>query len=329
MEALKKEIRLYSSYRENIKTIYFGGGTPSLLKPAEIGEIIEEIYRIYNVSGDAEITLEANPTGLDGRRAKQYLSAGVNRLSIGVQSLNNEELQMLGRVHTAEEAEAAIGCVMEHFENFSVDLIYAIPGQSPALLLKSIEKIKDYEVPHISAYELTIDEHTPLGKKVQEGRIKALSDDEKAELFWTVHNALDEYIHYEISNYAIEGFQCRHNLAYWQREDYLGFGPSAHGLIKNRRYENVDDLGEYLRLIKNGNPPLKSSTILNEEEIREEKVFLGLRTIYGVRLSELHVDEETLKTLKNNGLIEMDNQRLYLTPKGMLLSNSVIVKLLN
>ncbi|RMG73142.1 MAG: radical SAM family heme chaperone HemW, partial [Nitrospirae bacterium] len=324
----KKEISLYSDYKDEIETIYIGGGTPSLLSASEVGEILERVFCNFNVARGAEITLEANPNSLDGRFAKELRKAGINRLSIGVQSLSDDELTLLGRLHNASEAEQAMACVMEHFENFSVDIIYAIPGQSSETLKKTLRIVKEHEVPHISAYELTLEEHTELARMAQKGLLKPLTEDEKVSLYWTVVEELGDYLHYEISNYALKGFQCRHNRGYWLRKNYLGFGPSAHGLIDRRRYENHRALKDYLEAIKAGKRPVNKTISLTENQIREERVFLGLRTSDGVRLDEYEFNKSTLSMLNQEGLIVKENGRIRLTERGMLLSNRVISELL-
>ncbi len=328
LQTLKKEISLYSDYKAEIETIYFGGGTPSLLSAAEVAEILEEIHRNFSVGENPEVTLEANPGKLDGRLAMEYLKAGINRLSIGVQSLSDDELRTLGRTHDSQQAQQAIACVMEHFENFSVDIIYGIPGQSVNSLKKTLRIIKDHEVPHVSAYELTIEEHTEMAEMIRKGFLQQQTEEEKVKLYWTVVEELNDYIHYEVSNYAFSGFQCRHNMGYWMRKDYIGLGPSAHGLVGNIRYENATNLSDYLKLIDENKSPVIIKKRLSEKEITEETVFLGLRTVTGVSLNDYGFKKDTLAELAKDGFVMINNNQVMLTDKGLLLSNRIIAELL-
>jgi len=328
LQALKKELSLYSDYRAEIETIYFGGGTPSLLSVSEVVGVLEAIHRFFRITQNPEITLEANPGTLDGRVAREYLRAGINRLSVGVQSFSDDELRTLGRIHYSHQSRQAVACVKEHFENFSVDIIYGISGQSVDSLKKTLRIIKEFEVPHVSAYELTVEEHTEMAEMIRKGIFRQQTEEEKVALYWTVAEELDNYLHYEISNYAVKGFQCRHNMGYWLRKDYLGFGPSAHGLINRKRYENIKDVEKYIHLIEDGKKPIKKVKTLSDREIKEERVFLGLRTSRGVELDAYDFNKETLSTLSNDGLILIEDGRVRLTDRGMLLSNKVISELL-
>ncbi len=328
LSSLKKEISLYAGYKEEIETIYFGGGTPSLLSASEIDRILQCLIKHFRISENPEITLEANPGRLDGRVAREYLKAGINRLSIGVQSLSDNELRTLGRIHDSQQASQAIACVMEHFENFSVDIIYGIPGQSVNSLKKTLCIIKDHEVPHVSAYELTIEEHTVMAEMIRKGFLQQQTEEEKVKLYWTVVEELKDYTHYEVSNYSKEGFQCRHNMGYWLRREYLGFGPSAHGLAGDKRYRNLPDIERYINALDEGIRPVEDYQSLSERQKREERVFLGLRTNEGIGIEDYDFNRDTLKALRDEGLLLIENGRLRLTDRGMLLSNRVIAELL-
>lgn len=233
----------------NVKTIYFGGGTPNFLPNEDLKKIMDSINETYQIDEQAEITIEINP---EFSNSIEDLSAlrkiGFNRLSIGIQSLNDDELKTLGRIHNAETAIKCVKNAQKVFENISVDIIYAIPGQSKQSLLKTITKICNLKPEHISAYNLTAEEGTPYDTMLKSGILKAQDESSELDYFYSIHNTLKEYgyHHYEISNYALAGKNSKHNSTYWTDQDYLGIGPSAHSRIGDYRYAFHPDLKSFI-----------------------------------------------------------------------------------
>jgi len=257
VHALVREVALRAGYLEGeeVETIYFGGGTPSLLSAGEAESIINAIRSSYRVTDDPEITLEVNPDDVFEGYFGSLKKAGVNRISLGVQSWDDNRLRFLGRRHdAAQSAQALELSFREGIDNVSVDLIYGIPGMTAADLKSDLEKTFTFPVTHISAYHLTIEDGTPLGKKKREGKLKE-TDEETSSLMFTVLGSLcreHSFIHYEISNFALEGFISRHNSSYWRQVPYLGLGPSAHSFDRRSRQWNVSDVKKYIKSVRSG-----------------------------------------------------------------------------
>jgi oxygen-independent coproporphyrinogen-3 oxidase len=329
LKALLKEIET-TTYKKKSSSIYLGGGTPSLLKPEEIHLIINALYKKFNIENNAEITLEANPGALNLNRLNDYKLTGINRLSIGIQSLNDDELKILGRIHSPEEAINTLRAVSQNFDNFSVDIIYGIPYQNRKALANTLQILSTFDIPHISLYELTYHENTRLYENLKSGLIEPLSDDEVADLYLYSCDFFDKknYIHYEISNFSLEGYQCIHNLNYWLRGDYVGFGPSAHSLIDNVRSYNVSDVTTYIEKVERTGSACMQNIILSEMEIIEEEIMLGLRTSYGIDRKKYSFSQDIIESLERNGFIKYTPHRITLTHRGMLVSNSIIIMLL-
>ncbi len=329
LRTLLKEIDA-CTYKKKCRSIYLGGGTPSLLRPEEIQLILDTLYRKFSFEDTIEITLEANPGILDLKRLKDYRLAGINRLSLGIQSLNGNELRILGRIHSPEEAINTLRAVSQTFGNFSVDLIYGIPGQSRQTLNHTLQTISTFDIPHVSLYELSYHENTKLYDSIKKGIIEPVSDDEVAGLYLYCCDLLckKNYLHYEISNFSFEGYQCIHNLNYWLRGDYIGFGPSAHSMIDNVRFCNVSDISAYIEKIEKNGTACIQKTILSEMDIIEEEIMLGLRTSYGIDRRKYSFSQDIINRLERGGFILTRADRLSLTHKGMLVSNTIIIMLL-
>ena len=336
MTALCKELEMRKEYIGKLCGIYIGGGTPSILKGKDIATIMDKIRSTCHISAAAEITSEANPGTLTESGIKGMLNAGINRISIGVQSLSDKELSLLGRMHDAAEAIAAVTTARKGgFENISLDLIYGIPGQDLISWKRTLEKIVSLHSEHISAYELTPEKNTVLYEQLEKGRLHLPDEDEVAEMYYTAIDILTEagYKHYEISNFALPNLQCRHNLNYWDRGEYLGIGAGAHSFLNGRRISNICDVRQYIHDVELGALPIAEETLLTRREEIEETLFLGLRKTDGFDIELIPADitehlKEALDDLSHQGLLDLSGGHIKLTRKGLIICNSVIVRLM-
>jgi len=340
-ECLKKEIEFYAlkeSEGREIISIYFGGGTPSLMHPGYIQGLIETIKRNFNVRPEAEISLETNPGTVDKSKLADFRRAGVNRLSIGVQSFNNSELKFLTRIHNAALAEGTVYYALDSgIENVNIDLIFNLPDQSDEIWRSNLEKAISLPVKHISAYSLILEPGTILNKMVIDGKAKIQNNSFDAGLYEYAINFLEKhgFSQYEVSNFAKEGFECVHNNAYWKYKDYLSFGASAHSFIGNKRWWNYSGLSFYLKsVIEKGNAEA-GAEYLNGEQMLQEYVMLALRS-GGIELNEFYslfgkkwIEEnrKELSLLNENGLIIYSSEKIKLTKKGYLLCDEILSRL--
>ena len=336
MTALCKELEMRKEYIGKLCGIYIGGGTPSILKEKDIATIMDKIRSTCHISAAAEITSEANPGTLTESGIKGMLNAGINRISIGVQSLSDKELSLLGRMHDAAEAIAAVTTARKGgFGNISLDLIYGIPGQDLISWKRTLQKIVSLYPEHISAYELTPEKNTVLYEQLEKGRLHLPDEDEVAEMYYTAIDILTEagYKHYEISNFALPNLQCRHNLNYWDRGEYLGIGAGAHSFLNGRRISNICDVRQYIHDVELGALPIAEETLLTHREEIEETLFLGLRKTDGFDIELIPADitehlKEALDDLSHQGLLDLSGGHIKLTRKGLIICNSVIVRLM-
>lgn len=341
VQALITEMSLRLRYLEGeeVGTIYFGGGTPSLLPVMWIDSIIKAIRSGFKVSDDAEITLEVNPDDVFEGYFHSLKKIGVNRISLGVQSWNDKRLRYLGRRHSAEQSAQALDlCFREGISNVSADLIYGIPGMTTAELRVDMEKTFAFPVTHLSAYHLTIEEGTRLGKMKQEGKLKETDEDNSSDQFTTLGKVCREhgFIHYEISNFAREGFISRHNSSYWRQVPYLGLGPAAHSFDRRSRQWNISDVKKYIKSINSGEVPFEKEE-LDRLTIFNEYVMTSLRTMWGIDLDhvEKFYDKELHDYLVNlsgkyitYGLMRREKNTLALTDQGKMISDNIIAELL-
>jgi oxygen-independent coproporphyrinogen-3 oxidase len=335
IRALCNELTLRKDLATPLDTVYIGGGTPSLLGAALFSGLFDCISDTCIISSEAEITVEANPGTVDSNTLDVLLSRGANRLSIGVQSFQDSELKTLGRIHTADEAERAIAVVKSSgFINISLDLMYGIPGQSMSSWKDSLAKAVRSAPTHISAYQLTPEKKTPLYGLLSSGRLDLLDEDLIIDMY---HYAIDflgahGYGHYEVSNFALPGRACRHNLNYWNRGEYAGVGAGAHSFIDSSRFYNTGDVTEYVAELSAGRLPKTQEKTLTAGEAIQECIFLGLRKTTGICLSDLLLSTVDItaasQDLARQGYLNIDDGYLHLTRQGMLVSNMVIVKLL-
>ena len=357
IDALCQELYLKKDFSTTLKSIYIGGGTPSLLPNDCFRQLFNCLRNNFNFSSSAEITVEANPGTINESKINTMLSLGVNRLSIGIQSFNNDELKTLGRIHSSEDASRSIEIIKkEGINNFSVDLMYGIPGQTMDSWHNSISTTVGLSPTHISAYELTPEENTPLYKLIKSHKINMPDEELILEMY---NHAIDYfascgYEHYEISNFALPGFKCMHNLNYWDRGEYIGVGTGAHSFINGRRSNNTKDITRYVEDLNNGIIPEIESAKPTSAEALKEFIFLGLRKTEGININELppfipplprgdiHTSIANLtrgnigeynslldasKELIDEGYLEINRGYLALTRKGIVISNTIIVRL--
>lgn len=333
-DALCKELVLKKDFAEELKTIYIGGGTPTILPDECFRQLFTCLQNNYSFASSHEITVEANPGTIDKSKIGAMLSLGVNRLSIGVQSFNDDELKTLGRIHTSDEALKAIEAIKNSgIKNFSIDLIYGIPGQTMNTWEETLSKAVGLSPAHISSYELTPEKDTPLYGLIQSGEIKMPDE----ELVLSMYNYAIDYLaskgyeHYEISNFALHGFKCLHNLNYWERGEYIGAGAGAHSFIRGFRSKNTDDIRRYIKDLNKGTIPEAESAEIKRDDAIKEFIFLNLRKTEGINLAKaealgLNMPGVCMELIED-GYLEIKGDYLRLSRKGIVIANAIIVKL--
>ena len=337
--ALAKEIQMRKSEFEDdpefsgVETIYFGGGTPSRLQIADLRLQMDSIYKNYKVAENPEITVEANPDDL----SEEYLIAlseiGINRLSIGIQSFFEDDLQMMNRAHNSAEAKKCLEMATQYFDNISLDLIYGIPGMSNEKWKQNIETALSFGIPHISSYALTVEPKTALNKLIQTGKIAKPKDEVAQEHFEILVEILEanEFIHYELSNFGKSTYFSKNNSAYWLGKRYIGIGPSAHSYNGSSRSWNVSNNSVYLKSIHENKLPCEAE-ILSKTDRYNEYIMTGLRTIWGVSLYKIDLEfgkeylnylEKQVQKFIENGLVSIENHTLKTTSKGKFLTDGI------
>ncbi|MBD0332859.1 MAG: radical SAM family heme chaperone HemW [Chitinophagaceae bacterium] len=337
IDAIIKEIELQKDYLkgEIVHTIYFGGGTPSLLSTEDYQLLIGTIQKYHQIDNDPEATLEANPDDITEAKLQAWKDIGINRLSIGIQSFFEQELQWMNRAHSAQLAIRSLLLSMKYFHNISVDLIYGSPLLTDEIWAHNVQTALSYNIPHLSCYALTIEEKTPLHKQIMSNQNPNIDADKQARQFTLLMKWLHDagYEHYEISNFAKQNFRSRHNSNYWKGEKYLGLGPSAHSYNGFRRQWNVANNNNYIISINNGVIPFEHEELTNEKRLNEY-IMISLRTSEGMDLQvvEKNWGGETRKLIEKksslfNGLIHYQNSVMKLTDKGMLLADRIASEL--
>ena len=342
INALLQEISIQQHFidiNEQIETIYFGGGTPSLLSPKELHDIFDAIHEKFKIEPHAEITLEANPDDINDNALKTWMSAGVNRLSLGVQSFNEKELQWMNRSHTAAQSIQSIDIIQNAgMTNFSVDLIFGSPSSSDSDIERNASLIIDKKIPHISCYALTVENKTALFKQISSGKSEGVDAEKQASHFLLLSDLLANkgYEHYEISNYALPNFRSKHNSSYWKGKPYHGFGPSAHSFDgQNKRRWNISNNMDYIKILSNQQIPFEEE-ILTDTQRLNEYIMTSLRTTEGIDTGnvvskfgeanlkalltkcEKHIQTEKIKTEKDN---------IVLTREGKLFADGIAADL--
>lgn len=344
IEALKQEIKTNTEdvSKYEISTIYIGGGTPSYIESKHIGEILKIIKQKYNVSKNAEITIEVNPGTVTQEKLRSYAESGINRISIGLQSCNNNLLKIIGRIHTYEDFLSTYKLAREvSFKNINVDLMIGLPNQTLEDVKKSLNEIIKLNPEHISVYSLIVEEGTPIEKKIVKGELELPNEELERKEYWEVKRTLENsgYKHYEISNFAKSGYESKHNLNCWEQKEYLGFGVAAHSYMNGVRYSNVEHIEEYLKkelgsekceVGKNTSNIIHE--IQTEENKKKEYMLLGLRKIDGIKISSFKNKfgcnpimefKNELNKLVQEKLIEIDLDQIKLTKRGIDLANIV------
>lgn len=316
-------------------TVFIGGGTPSLLSAQDISIIFEALQKAFCIQKDAEITLEANPGTISREKAEAWKSLGINRVSIGLQAAQDRLLQSMGRVHTRNMFLESIGLIGDiGIKNINADIIFGIPGQSMGDWLETLEIVQNAGVSHISAYSLQIENDTPWFELQKEGKLPIVNEDLEREMYCRTIERLTEggFVHYEISNFAKPGFECRHNLKYWTGKPYLGIGAAAHSYIGDIRAANITSPPEYIRRIRNHECPQSGRESIGFAEKLSERFFLGLRLIRGVSLTSLENEfgrqaiekyRDTIRQLESRKLVILDGDMLKLTRLGLDYANQV------
>ena len=330
-----KEIQLRKNeISGDIKTIYFGGGTPSILKTEEINLIINEVYHNFKVEDNIEITLEANPDDLSEEKIIQLSRSKINRLSIGIQSFFNTDLILMNRAHNHKEAATCLELATQYFENISIDLIYGIPGLSDQRWVENLEKAISFGVPHLSSYALTVEPKTALKKQIDVGKVLPVSekDSHRHYLILLAKMKKHGFVNYEFSNFGKEGFYSQNNMAYWQGKNYLGVGPSAHSFDGKKRSWNINNNIKYIHAIQENKLPIERE-VLTITDRYNEYLMTGLRTMWGVSISKIDLEfgkafatyllKQAEKPLEE-GLLKIHNKdTLLITEKGKFLSDGI------
>ena len=333
-EKLNQEIVKNTDKNLNVTSIYIGGGTPSCVDERYIAKIIDALKTNFSVSKDAEISIEANPCSLTNEKIKSYLKCGINRISIGVQSLDNKSLKTIGRKHSKNQAIHAIKLAKQiGFKNINADLLIGIPGQTYSKLKRSAKLLLRQNITHLSAYMLINEPNTLLTRLIEKGDIKTVSEDECVTNYNKLTNYLNKhgFVRYEISNFAKDNFECKHNLGYWQLKNYLGFGVATHSFFDGFRYENPSRIDDYL---KSNFEYTKNK--LSEVEKIEEYLMLGLRTIYGVDITNLKMlgydilkqKDKEINFLLKSGFLQLNNNHISVNNEHFGVLNQILLKLL-
>ncbi len=334
LRALNKEMEMYANRFEAFDTLYIGGGTPSLLNSKQLRDILTRVHKNFDLTADPEITVETNPADLDRSLLESMRRMGINRINIGVQSLDDKVLAFLGRRHSAKQAISAIEASRKAgFENIGLDLIYGVPGQDMGSWLDTWKQTVAFLPEHLSCYQLTLEAKTPLGIRYQAGEFLMPGEELEYEFFVKTSEFLEAsgHIHYEVSNFA-RGmkYASRHNQKYWDHSPYLGLGPSAHSFQDNRRWWNHRSVDQYISAINAGNLPVEETEFLTMEQMRLEALYLGLRTKKGVNFEEYKnryqydlftEKKEMIDKLRKEGLISIQDGRLSPTQAGLAVAD--------
>jgi len=330
--AVKKELEFYASQLNfRVNTIYFGGGTPSVLPPQMLQDILRHIKSLMNIDKNTEITVEVNPSTYRYKEFSALFSAGVNRISIGSQSFIEDNLIFLGRNHGPEDTITTVkDAFRAGFDNISLDMIYGIPGQGIENLKKDLYIFTSLPVVHISAYMLTPYENTALGQMMKRGEIKLPDEDELSVFFSIIDDFLSDkgFIRYELSNWAKPGYRCKHNLHYWKRNEFLGVGVSAWSYYKSKRTGNIKNLFHYINSVEQGKLPVEFMEHIDSLEEKKEQIMLGLRLSEGIPLTIVRDRLELVRELVKEGLGVIGDNRFKLTRKGLMVSNSISASLI-
>jgi len=323
---------------ETIDTIYWGGGTPSILEESEFKIIFNTLYKYFDLSNIKECTIECNPEDLTEKKLKMLQQLPFDRLSIGVQTFKSEILKSLNRSHTGEESTMSIQRSLDAgFSNITCDLIYGIPGVSLAEFNEDVTQLLDFSIPHVSAYCLTVEEKTALKTFIKNGKFASLNEQEAIDQYLQLKKSLAEagVMQYEISNFAKKGYESKHNSSYWQNKNYLGFGPGAHSYYQSHRSYNVSHNHQYIRALAKNTLAIEREELSKEDKINDY-ILTRIRTIWGISLTELNErfaydlykkQANTIEKYLNNGWLKYNNDALFLSEKGSLMADEIAMNL--
>ncbi|WP_313376326.1 radical SAM family heme chaperone HemW [Chishuiella sp.] len=339
IDSINKELILRKNEINNpLETIYFGGGTPSILTEIELQNIFDTIYKHYNTSQIKEITLEANPDDISKEKLNYLKSTPINRFSIGIQSFFEKDLQLMNRAHNALEAEKSIKLVQDYgFDNITIDLIYGSTTTTNSMWKKNLSKAIELNIPHISSYALTVEEKTVLDYQIKKGITKPTDDNQQNEQFQLLVKTLfeNDFIHYEISNFGKKDYFSVHNSNYWKGIPYLGIGPSAHSFNGKQRAWNIANNSKYIKSINENILPQEIET-LSEIDRFNEMIMIGLRTIYGIDIKRINEEfsselvnyfNSEIKQLKSENIITQQNNKIILTPESYFFADGIASRL--
>jgi len=341
IDALVAEMQHYAKIYSNtniIKTIFLGGGTPTTLTVYQLERILKECVKEFKVAPDAEITIEANPATIDIEQMKSIRQTGYNRISIGVQSFDKTELKLLDRAHGPEEVHSTVDCARKAgFDNLSLDLMFAIPNQSLSSWESNLDKALEKNPEHLSTYNLTIEQGTAFSKLQSNGKLIMPEDGHQLELYKKTIERLTKkgFHHYEISNFARQGKECKHNITYWENTNTLGLGAGASSYINGTRFKNINLPAHYIRQVKEGKTAVEHSETLEPRQAMGETIMLGLRLLQGIsihqferrfQVSFINLFKKIIHSLKEKELILIEDDCLRLSPKGLFLADSVILE---
>ena len=340
---IEREMKFYKEEFKDkcFNTVFFGGGTPSILTVSELKELVNNINENFNIKNDAEITIECNPGTINREKLEAMKKMGINRLSIGLQATQNYHLKSIGRIHTYEEFEKNYYDALDiGFENINIDLMYALPNQKTQEWKDTLDKIIKLNPSHISAYSLILEEGTKLYDMYQNKEFELLDEDTDINMYNYTIDTLKRhgYNQYEISNYSKENLECKHNIIYWKCDNYLGLGPGASGFIGDTRYSNIEDICEYNKCIMQNIRPVSEEIELTKKDKIEEFIFMGLRMNEGINIDVFKerfdtdfydIYQEVMDKLIKRELVRFDGKNISLTQKGREISNSVFIEFLN
>lgn len=341
LNAIKKEISFYSEKYKNdskITSVFFGGGTPSLMEPEYLGEIIQHLKTRFDILPTAEITMETNPGTVNKKKLETFRSFGINRISIGIQSFNNDELKFLTRIHDSEKAiETITDASRAGFDNINIDLIFNLPGQSREKWLNNLKTAASSNIQHISAYSLILERGTILNKMVLDKKVILQDDDYDADLYECTMDYLEGqgFLQYEVSNFYKPGFECIHNKAYWEYKDYFGFGSSAHSFVNGKRWWNFSSARQYISEVEKHGMAEANSELINDEQRLSEYIMLALRA-KGIKLKEFYTlfgtswlerNKSYLENLKKENFLTFNAEKINLTKKGYAVCDEILLNL--
>ncbi|WP_195336176.1 radical SAM family heme chaperone HemW [Paraclostridium bifermentans] len=340
---IEREMKFYEGEFKDkcFDTVFFGGGTPSILTVDELKELVNNINENFNIKKDAEITIECNPGTINREKLEAMKKMGINRLSIGLQATQNYHLKSIGRIHTYEEFEKNYYDALDiGFKNINIDLMYALPNQKTQEWKDTLDKIIKLNPSHISAYSLILEEGTKLYDMYQNKEFELLDEDTDINMYNYTIDTLKRhgYNQYEISNYSKEDLECKHNIIYWKCDNYLGLGPGASGFVGDTRYSNIEDICEYNKCIMQNIRPVSEEIELTKKDKIEEFIFMGLRMNEGINIDVFKerfdtdfydIYQEVMDNLIKRELVRFDGKNISLTQKGREISNSVFIEFLN